>query len=171
MGKIAVLGLGSSLSLFDPMEFDLSIGVNDIWYYHHSEVVVCLDKRQNFTRERMDIIDSCRPETFYSQMACYQTRPGFCKIELLHSYPSVTCDLTLYKFQISYCSPFVAVQIAFRWYDTKEIHLFGVDLVGHPKLNGEMCQRIKLHFINLKRSLNELGCSLTVHGEGILKDI
>jgi hypothetical protein len=171
MGKISVLGLGPSLSLFNPSDFDLSIGVNDIWRYHHSEVVVCVDARQNFTRDRMKVIDECKPKTFYSQMATYQTRPDYQKIEILSSYPDVTCDLSGYKFQRSFCSPFIAVQIAFRWYDTKEIHLFGVDLLNHPHIDSAMCDRIKVHFMNLKRELLKDECKLIVHGDGILKDI
>jgi hypothetical protein len=171
MGTVAVLGLGPSLSLFNPFKFDLSIGVNDIWRYHKTEVVVCVDKRQNFTRERMEVIDNCKPKAFYSQMATYQDRPDFNKIEILSIYPEVSCDLSSWKFQKSYCSPFIAVQIAFRWYDTKDIHLFGVDLIDHPNLKGDMCRKIKTHFINLKRELFKYNCLLTVHGDGILKDI
>jgi hypothetical protein len=34
-----------------------------------------------------------------------------------------------------------------------------------------MCDRIKVHFINLKRELLKDECKLIVHGDGILKDI
>lgn len=169
--KVAVLGLGPSLAEFKTKEFDLSIGVNDIWSRVHADIVVCLDKRQNFTRERMHTIDNCKPRIFYSQMATYNTRPDFRKIEIHDSYPEVTCDLGGYKFQRSFSSPFVAVQIAFRWYDTKEIHLFGVDLTNHPNLNADICQKIRGHFINLKRAMLEYDCHLIVHGQGILIDI
>jgi hypothetical protein len=166
-----VLGLGDSLKEFNPADFEMSIGVNDIWRYHKSEVVVCLDPRKNFTRDRMQVIDSCTPKAFYSQMETYKKRPDFFLIEILNSYPEVTCDLSLYKFQRSYCSPFIAVQIAFRWYDTKDIHLFGIDMINHPKLDKRLCEKIKVHFINLKKALAEYGCTLTIHGQGILKDI
>ena len=171
MATVAVLGLGPSLSLYNPGDFEHSIGVNDIWRYHQVEAVVCVDKRQNFSRERMEVIDSCRPDKFYSQMGWCNTRPDFQKIEILGNYPDITCDLSHNSFQKSFCSPFIAVQIAFRWYDGTDIHLFGVDLVDHPNLKGEMCRRIKIHFINLKKTLSSYGCHLTVHGEGILKDI
>lgn len=149
----------------------MSIGVNDIWKYHKCEVVVCLDERRNFTKERMQVIDDCRPQIFYSQLDCYRGRTDFNRIEILPSYPDVTCDLSLSKFQKSFCSPFVAVQIAYRYYDTNDIHLFGIDMVNHPHLNTKLCERIKTHFTNLKRSLDAMGCSLIVHGDGILKNL
>lgn len=169
--KITILGLGKSFEDFNPTDFDMSIGVNDIWRYHKSEVVVCLDPRKNFTADRMKAIDECTPQAFYSQFECYRTRKDFQGIEILNNYPTVTCDLTLQKFQKSFCSPFVAAQIAFRYYDATEIHLFGVDLVNHPHINGALCNKIKLHFKNLKAALEAQDCKMIVHGEGILKDI
>ena len=168
--KIAVLGLGGSLNEFNPDNFDMSVGVNDIWRYHRCEAVVCLDRRQNFTADRMGVIDECRPFDFYSHLACYKERPDFRPIEILSSYPDVTCDVTLRQFQRSFCSPFVAVQIAYRYYNAAEIHIFGVDLLNHPKLNNDLCDKIKRHFINLKKALDGK-CTLIVHGDGILKNI
>lgn len=169
--RIAVLGLGPSLNLFNPADFELSIGVNDIWRYVKSDIVVCVDKRSIFGNERIKFIDDCKPKAFYSQVVNWDTRPDFHKIEILHTYPDKICSLDLPAFQKSFCSPFVAVQIGYRYYNGREIHLFGVDLLNHPHLDNALCGKIKVHFKNLKIALLENGCKLIVHGDGILKDI
>lgn len=171
MGKIACLGLGSSINLFDPSQYELSVGVNDIWRYYHTEAVVCLDKRQSFTQDRMRYIDECEPQAFYSQMVIYDTRPEFIKINLAPGYPDGSCNIDTPYLQKSFCSPFVAVQIAWKYYFADEVHLYGVDLIDHPHLNKDICTRIKIHFQNLKNSLKVHNCQLIVHGSGILVDL
>jgi hypothetical protein len=171
MGAIACLGLGQSLSLFDPSEFELSVGVNDIWKYHPAEAVVCLDKRQAFTHDRLKIIDECKPKAFYSHMVIYDTRPDFVKINLAPGYPEANCNIDTPYLQKSFCSPFVAVQIAWKYYFADEVHLFGVDLVDHPHLKGDMCQKIKVHFQNLKNALRLKNCQLIIHGDGVLSSL
>ena len=169
--KIAVLGLGPSLKDFNPADFKLSIGVNDIWRYVKSEVVACFNQPSNFTYERMQIINDCKPQAFYSQIVNYDTRPDFVKIDILPGYPDNFCNLDLKEFYKSYCSPFIAVQIAYRFYEATEIHLFGVDLTNHLYLNRKLCEKIKLHFCNLKIALLDKNCIFVVHGEGILKNL
>jgi hypothetical protein len=170
MGVCVVLGLGPSLGLYIP-KGEFTIGVNDIWTYYSTDVVVCLDKRGAFTADRLRTIDTCKPKAFYSQMACWDRRTDFKQISFLNYYPEAKCDLSSWHLQKSYCSPFVAVQIAFKFYGATRIELYGVDLIGHSNLKPDMCQSIKRHFINLKKALTDEGCELIIHGEGILKDI
>ena len=47
MGKIAVCGTGPSIELYKP-EYDLSIGVNDIWSKIQTDYIVCLDAKNRF---------------------------------------------------------------------------------------------------------------------------
>jgi hypothetical protein len=166
--KIAVLGTGPSVDLFDPIDYDLWIGVNDIWKFVATDVIVCLDNKKRFTPERMAVINRSTPHAFYSQIVEWDTRDDFKKISITPGYPDQVVDLSLPSYAKSYCSPFVAVQIAFKVYGAKEIHLYGVDLVNHPHLNGELCKKIKVHFRNLKRALVEQGCQMVVYGNGIL---
>jgi len=171
MGKIiAVLGIGPSISLYKN-EYDLSIGVNDIWRFHETDVVVCLDKRTAFSDDRSRVINECTPMAFYSQIVNWDFKKGFVKIDFLPYFPNAEINLDIPEFYKSYCSPFVAVQVAYRYYDATEIHLFGVDMINHPHLDQKLCAKIKLHFINLKAALEKKGCKLIVHGEGILNDI
>lgn len=172
MGKIAILGLGSSLSEYDQKEFDFSIGVNDIWRVVKSNAVVCLNPQKQFSQERLKYVLECTPEAFYSQIVSYDTHPGFRKIDILPGYDADRyVDLDRIGYYKSYCSPFIAAQIAYKEYHTKVIHLFGCDMIAHPHLNGELCGKIRTHFINLKIALTLKGCELVVHGEGILKNI
>jgi hypothetical protein len=170
MEKIAVLGIGPSLKEYN-LNFRFSIGVNDIWRFVKTNAVVCLDYQKAFTPDRLKVINECTPDIFYSQIINWDTRSDFKKIDLLPGYPDVFCNLNLPAFQKSYCSPFVAVQIAYKYYFADEIHLFGVDLLNHPHLDSKLCAIIKKHFINLKAALIQKNCELIIHGEGILKNI
>jgi hypothetical protein len=168
---IAVLGTGFSLANFCKENFELSIGVNDIWRYVQSEAIVCLNAPNSFTSDRLKIINESKPQTFYSQMVIWDTRTDFQKIDLLPGYPDNFIQFDTPAFHKSFCSPFVAVQIAYKYYFADEIHLFGVDLINHPFLDKTLCDKIKIHFINLKTALQAKNCTLVIHGQGILKDI
>jgi hypothetical protein len=170
--KIAILGTGYSLSEFNAADFDLSIGVNDIWRLVKSDVVVCINPVKDFTPERYKVIHECKPQAFYSQIVNYDTRPDFVKIDIIDGYGAERyVNLDVPGYYKSYCSPFVAVQIAFKVYHAEEIHIFGVDMTNHPHLNGQLCGKIRTHFINLKAALTLKGCQLIIHGNGILANI
>lgn len=166
--KIAVLGLGPSIKLFNPVEYELSIGVNDIWRVHHSEIIVCVDNPRAFTPDRYRVIHDSTPKAFYSQMVIWDTRPDFRKIEIIPGYPETFLSLDGSGYYKSYCSPFIACQVAFKEYGADEIHLFGVDLVNHPHLNGDLCAKIRHHFVVLNNALKAKNCRLIVQGNGIL---
>jgi len=168
MGKVAVLGLGPSIAEFKAKDYELSVGVNDIWRYVESEAVVCLNHQKAFMGERWNYIFNCRPKAFYSQIVDYDTRTDFVKIDLAPGYPDYACNIDTRYLQKSFCSPFVAAQIAWKFYGATEIHLFGVDMTNHPHLNNDICDKIKIHFKNLRVALEAKNCQMIVHGEGIL---
>jgi len=173
MGKIAILGLGPSLSLFRPEGFDLTIGVNDIWRYYHAEIIVCVDHSSAFKRwpDRLLVINHSRPKIFYSQVVNWDWRPDFKKITILPGYPDRGLNLDAPGFYKSYCSPFVAVQIAYKLHAATDIHIYGVDLTNHPHLDRQLCAKIKNHFSYLFTALRSRGVTITVHGEGILTNL
>jgi hypothetical protein len=172
MNRIAVLGTGPSIHEFDPDGYDWSIGVNDIWKFYHSEDIVCLNAPKEFTPERLRIIQNSTPNKFFSQMVIWDTRPDFSKIDIRPGYPDRVCSIDRFGgYEKSFCSPFIAAQIAYRYYAAREIHLFGVDLTAHPKLDRALCGRIKVHFENLQAALIPKYSRLIVHGQGILKDL
>jgi len=169
--KIAVLGLGSSLSLFHKEDYDLSIGVNDIWRFVKTKVVVCLDHATVFKYDRLKVINECTPDAFFSQIVNWDIKKNFRKLNLNSQYPENICRLDTPQYEKSFCSPFVAAQIAYREYGAEEIHIFGVDMVNHPHLDSRLCERIKRHFVNLKVALEKVNCKMIIHGDGILKNI
>ena len=168
MGKIAVCGLGPSISLYKS-DYDLTIGVNDIWSKIQTDYIVCLDKKNRFIQERIKTINESRPIKFFSQLDDWSNRSDFQKIELQPYYPDYVCQLGINQLPKSHCSPFVACAIAYNYFHASEIHLFGVDMDNHPNLKGGTLDKIKLHFKNLKISLRQNGCELIIHGDGILK--
>ena len=171
MGKIInVLGLGPSLELYHKDE-NISIGVNDIWSRVQTDYVVCLDKKERFTPNRLKVIEDCRPVKFYSQVDDWSDRPDFHRIELYPHFPNYECKLSFPQLRKSLCSPFVACVIAFKFLQADEIHVYGVDLLNHPDLDLKSCERIKTHFKNLKIALRMKKCEMIIHGDGILKKI
>ena len=168
MGIVAILGLGPSRELFKPDWYDTVIGVNDIWRYFQTDAIVCLDHEKVFTPNRLKVIRESKPDAFYSQIVNWDTRDDFVKINIRPGYPENICILDRNLMVKSYCSPFIACQIAFWYYDATEIHVFGVDMINHPHLNGTLCSKIKVHFKNLGIALNEKGCEMIIHGNGIL---
>jgi len=169
--RVAVLGLGPSLKEYTTKGFDLSIGVNDIWSFVKTQIIVCVNPPKDFALERLRVICDSEPEAFYSHMVCWDTRKDFIKIDFNPGYPDNFLSLDSSKLWKSYCSPFVAVQIAFKYYFADEIHLFGVDLLNHPHLDSKICQSIHRHFVNLKTELVRKNCKLIIHGQGILRDM
>ena len=172
MGKIAVLGLGPSKELFNHVlnDFTNVIGVNDIWRFYKTDAIVCLDYPRVFTPDRIKVINESKPEAFYSQMVIWDTRPDFKKINITPGYPDLICNIDGPEYQKSYCSPFVACQVAFKVYGASEIHLYGVDMKNHPHLDRDLCKSIKIHFSHLKKALELKDCKLIVHGSGILTE-
>ena len=168
MGIVAVLGLGHSINLYNPDDYEISIGVNDIWKFHKTTAIVCLDYPKVFTPDRLKVINESTPDKFYSQIVIWDTRKDFQKINIIPGYPDKICNINTPDYQKSYCSPFVACQIAFKIYKATEIHLYGVDMLNHPNLKKDICVIIKKHFNNLNVALLEKGCKLTVFGNGIL---
>jgi hypothetical protein len=166
--KIAVLGLGPSIELFAPDNYDLTIGVNDIWRFYKADEIVCLDYPKVFKQDRLKIINDSRPHKFYSQIVAWDHRADFEQIRILPGYPEIAVDLSASGYYKSYCSPFVAVQVAYRVHDAHEIDLYGVDLTNHPHLDSRICLKIKIHFRNLFRALSAQGVKTHVHGNGIL---
>jgi len=169
MGKINVLGLGESLSFYIPDDSP-TIGVNDIWSKVQTDYIVCLDKRDKFSDERLKTIDESKPLKFFSQLEDWNNRPDYEIITLQPDYPKYKCQINLSSLPKSLCSPFVACALAYKM-GAKEIHVYGVDLINHPHLKAECCERIKLHFRNLKIALIQNGCRLVIHGDGILKSL
>lgn len=168
--EIAVLGLGPSLALYKGDEA-FAIGVNDIWRSVEADYVVCVDERSAFEPERLAVIDQCLPSRFYSNLDCWAARPDFYRIALQPQYPDHVCQLDIRTVPVSHCSPFVAAALAWKLHGATAVHLYGVDLTSHPRLQPYSVDRIVRHFGTLKRALAGHGCALIVHGSGRLRSL
>lgn len=169
--KIAVCGLGESIHELNVNDFDLTIGVNDIWRVVRTNYIVCVDHRERFTPERLAIIDASRPWIFYSHLPEWNKRSDFRLIQLQHDYPNYVCQLDIPALPKSLCSPFIAAAVAYANHDPREIHLFGVDLIDHPNLHESSCKRIVQHFTTFHDALRQRGVGFIVHGRGILAKV
>ena len=131
-------------------------------------VLLRVDINCPIDRTTLKIINDSRPRKFYSQIVTWDHRADFEQIRILPGYPEIAVDLSAPGYYKSYCSPFVAVQVAYRVHDAHEIDLYGVDLTNHPHLDSRICLKIKIHFRNLFRALSAQGVKIHVHGNGIL---
>jgi len=164
--------MGPSIGDFNPESFEWSIGVNDIWRVYHSNDIVCLDNPSAFIPDRLRVIQTSKPNKFFSQMVDWDIRPDFAKIDIRPGYPDRVCNLDRFGgYEKSFCSPFIACQIAYRYYAAQEIHLFGVDMLNHPHLDAPLCAKIKVHFKNLQAALIQKHSRIVVHGQGILQNL
>jgi len=168
MAKIAVLGLGESLKLYNGAE-DFTVGVNDIWAQVQADYIVCVDERSRFTPARLAVIDDSYPIKFYSHLDCWAGRDDFSRIALQEAYPDYVCQLDTPKLPMSMCSPFVATALAYKILGATEVHIYGVDLLTHWHLKDKTADKIVQHFKALKVALIQHGCGFVVHGNGRLK--
>jgi len=130
MSTFALLGLGESLSDYSGKE-DFSIGVNDIWKFHKTDYVVCVDPPERFSSERLKTINECKPIKFFSHLEAWSTIHNFNKIDLRS--PRGTADYYSDKISYGIMSPLSAMILACKLGATS-ITVYGVDLATHPRL-------------------------------------
>ena len=166
--KFYVFGLGPSLQDVREVESDsIRIGVNDILKHFKTDYIVCIDRMRSFSPERFTMIYN-------------NTVPMFTHLserDLPYKGKRVNIELqehrgeffSIEKFAISYCSPFVAMQVAAKM-GASEIVVCGVDLNNH-KLNTRM-RDMRYHFDELRQKLESQGIKVTSMSdpEGALKN-
>jgi hypothetical protein len=141
--KYSVLGLGPSLIDYKGIE-EVSIGVNDIYRFHKTDYVLCVDPKRVFTPDRLKVIESCSPKKFFSHLNEWSDHPSFEKIELLS--PRGTVDFSNRKTPYSIMTPFCAIAMAIKMGATS-VMVYGVDLSTHPTFS-------KPH--KMKQAVNDL---------------
>ena len=161
--RIDVLGLGKSILEYKNNGCQ-TIGVNDIYRYHKTDYVLCVDYPKRFNEERLNFIKGSTPKKFYSQLVTNGKRQGwdfminFEKIELTSKLDLSNRN----KISHSNNSAFVATVLAFHLGAT-EIVLCGVDFVGHKHLSQQrMLQRAMNDFKKLKEELEKKDVIISV---------
>jgi len=162
---IDVLGLGESIKLHSGD--NLTFGVNDIFKIKPVDYLVCVDRKANFTPERLKVIESSTPTGFISHLDEWKDQKNFYRIEIQQHYPNKRADLDCVKLPKSRFSPYIATALAWKMFKPEKIRLFGVDMNNHPNLTGQQ-DIIKKHWKHLVVALGLKGCEVEVFGDGIL---
>jgi hypothetical protein len=154
--KILVTGLSESKYFSD--KYDLTIGVNNC-PFQVDHLIIC-DHPKVFDGDRLKVIKD-HPAWLFTHITDWQQ---YRQAELikLSSVRSDISELNTDRYCHSISSPFIAVIHAYKC-GAKEIHLAGVDLIGHPHLgqdhNIKKCQR---DFAALSTALKNNGCSVNL---------
>lgn len=178
--KSHVLGLGKSLSEYSgKQDGEITIGVNDIFRFHKTDYLVCVDRQERFEKSRMHQICMSTPEILFSQHKVWEEQSLAKKfIQLRFDKPrgdisnlgetfffEAPMDANIlpiiFSCPHSISSPFVAACIAYKLGAT-EIKLYGCDYTHHPVLfEQRKIERVKKDFAELKKVLNEKGVKIS----------
>lgn len=134
--KIDVLGLGESLKEYKPSK-NKTIGVNDIFKYHKTNYLVCVDKPSRFSKDRLKTILESEVDKFYTHLNEWSTLKIRTQIIKLNgargSLKGIEEDSVCY----SNNSTFVAVVIAYKM-GAKQINIYGADFNSHPNFKDRL---------------------------------
>lgn len=159
-----VLGLGESLKEFQLSE-NLTIGVNDIAKYHHTDYFVCVDRPRKFTETRLKNIINNRGEMFTHLEEWLSYRD--CNIIELTNGRGLLDDLDSNLVCHSTSSTYVAVVIAYKLGAT-EMNIYGADFNTHKAFNGNMLESTLKDFKLLFDTLKNKGIKINVTKESKL---
>jgi len=152
---IDVLGLGPSIEKYFNHDWHITFGVNDIYKHYPVDYLVCIDRPENFTLDRLKVINESYPKKFYTHLDSWQ-RPDLEMIELIKNYD---CKLNLKQIPHSIESPYVAAALAFNIFHPTEIVLYGCDYTDHWKLKDRITEiRQRWHILRTQMAIN--GCQL-----------
>lgn len=152
--KFYVFGLGPSLKNIKEVESDaITIGVNDIAAHFTPKYTVCIDRMRSFSPERFQHIQNSK-SIFFTQYKKEVLPINGERVEIDLMDKRGIIDLDANSFSISYCSPFVAGQLAY-YMGASEIVFVGVDLNNH-QLKNKMTD-MRSHFNHLKFALENRG--------------
>ena len=133
---INVLGLGESLKDFK-QDGSITIGVNDIWKYHKTHYIVCVDRINAFSVERFKTIHHSKPIKFLSHLEEWQPLMPTFELIKLNSGRGNIKEIESENYCYSNNSPYVAVVLAYKLGATT-INIYGVDFNTHKNFKDNM---------------------------------
>lgn len=159
-----VLGSGPSIKLWKP-DGRIVFGVNDVGRFASVDYLICIDKPNVFTAERLEVIRNTKCKEFLTDIPYWESlhksykhferTTGRGRIDLLDS------DKIIY----SNNSTFTATVMAYK-YGAKNITLYGVDFTGHHTLSIDYkLARALRDFAGLYKALKNKGIGLFVASE------
>lgn len=166
MSHFSILGLGESLKNFSP-NGSITIGVNDIYKHFPSDYIVCVDKPDRFSPERLNTIKSSAHKKFFSHLP--EWHPIISNFQLIKLYQGRGIFTNLDSDSIAYgiSSPIVACVIAYKM-GAKQIDLYGVDFNTHPQFVNRNLDRAIKEFLLLNAEFKKKGIKMTCQKESRL---
>lgn len=168
-----IVGCGESAKNWIPNGY--SIGVNDCWRYGQpTDALVIVNRPEQFTKERLEVITASKPEVFYSWKANWsQHFPEWRQLRLhnwygtLHSSPRSDGPHAYYYNS----SPIIAITLAYNL-GAKDIILWGVDMRTHHLFNEKNPQTKKEVGVYLEvfEALKEKGVNVWLGTNGSVFD-
>jgi len=163
MKIVNILGTGPSLKHYTPDENE-TIGVNNIWEFHQTDYIVCVDKPARFEPKRLAQIKVSKPGLFYTHLL--EDWAPFIgtafKINLAPIRGSVDTLDDYGRICWSNNSTYVAAVMAFH-HKADRIILHGVDFTGHKDLSQPAIQKKAIDdFVKLFLALNKRNVELLV---------
>jgi hypothetical protein len=163
-----ILGLGESLSNYVD-DGRLTIGVNDIYRYQYADIVLTMDKPARFSHERLQVMERCLPDIFYSPHKEWQCHPRFRMLNLM----SIRSEIPAHFWMNGYYphsnnSVFTAVAIGISEAilgKDKTIKVYGFDLANHNQLSDEtpyyhaVTDMVRLIEIGRRNDIEIISCS------------
>jgi len=164
---INVLGLGRTVSQYQPNETEISIGVNDINKFFETDYFVCVDKPQRFSAERLGRIIN-HDSKMFTHLKEWEKYRGINLIELANGRGNLKqLDSDLFAF--SHNSTFVAVVLAYKL-GADKIKLYGVDFNNHPAIKDLLLESSLKDFKSLNTELLKRGVELQTTKESRLSE-
>lgn len=138
--KAAIIGCGESREMFRGMgDYDLVVGVNDVWRWFPVPHLVCVDSPETFTPLRLAFILNSAPSIFYTHRKEYAGK--FPEIKPIgftpgrHNFQRFTWK----EMPKSNNSPFIACCVA-KLLGAKTAVLYGCDFVSHRSIKGKLLE-------------------------------
>lgn len=151
--KCSIIACGETAKEWDRQGY--SIGVNDCWKYHPTNVLVVINSFSGRAdKERLKIIEQSKPTFFLSHTKW--KRPDFRFINILTFTGRIEPGQFYHN---NGSSPFVATTVAVAM-GFKDIILYGVDMVDHPIIKDSYLEREVDSWRRLSAAIVKYDCRL-----------
>lgn len=151
---------------------NITIGVNDSPKIYPVDYLVCVDKPERFTRERLETIIQSTPKKFYTFLEEWrEIKKEYTPIKLAKGSGVLGNINDFSTVEYSSNSAFVACVIAYQM-GAKVIIVYGADFNNHPNFTDKPKKaKVFRDYKNLKEILKLNGCSIRVTKESALSEI
>lgn len=167
--KITVLCLGESVHRYE-ISTDTTIGVNDVNKYFPDtpvDYIVCMDKPDSFTPERLHTIRHGWCKKFFTPHEHWADHYRYEKIQLGRGRRNLKELDDPNRVVYSNNSAFVATVMAYRM-GAKVINIYGADFINHPGFVGRSFHLAMEDFRGLYKMLKDRGVEVYVTKESAL---